>query len=239
MKGYFVPDTHLRKTKGYDVLENLYTRNPIVFSSAQELTHSLFNLRRDEHFSIVCSSQEWRQFLFELFIAYNPPEGLYGQSFDLSHFLEGVLQSLLMFGKAFFKIDYSEQQGSQTGSAWTVQRIRWLAVETMKPIYHKDRINNFVQQYSTKHEEKALRGARTEFMPHEIFFVEWSFDENRTKGVSPLVNLIPNGKMHIKFLQFLERRAYAIANPQDQSYTVERARYTSLEKTKRVNEISE
>lgn len=239
MKGYFVPDTHLQKTKGYDVLDDLYTHNPVIHSSVNELTHSLFNLRRDEHFSIVCSSSKWRQFFSELFIAYNPPEGLYGQSFDLANFLEGVFQSLLIFGKAFFKVDHSEKQTNQTGTIWTVQRIRWLAVETIKPIYDKGRIERFVQQYSAKCEGKDLQGVKTEFLPDEIFFVEWAFDDDKTKGVSPLVPLIPQDKMHIEFLQLMERQAYAIANPQNHSYHVERARHTSWEKAKRANEISE
>jgi hypothetical protein len=239
MKGYFVPDAHLQKIKGYDALDDLYTHNPIIYSSVNELTHSLFNLRRDEHFSIDCSSPKWRQFFSELFIAYDPPEGLYGQSFDLADFLEGVFHSLLIFGKAFFKVDHSEKQTGQTGTIWTVQRIRWLAVETMKPIYDKSRIKRFAQQYSAKCEVKDLQGAKTEFLPDEIFFVEWVFDDDKTKGVSPLVPLIPHDKMNIDFLQLMERQAYAIANPQNHSYRVERAKHTSWEKAKRANEISE
>src|SRR4030042_2074468 len=199
MKGYFVPDPHLQKVKGYDVLEHLSTRDPIVFSSVQELTHGLFNLHRDEHFSISCSSPKWRQFFSELFIAYNPPEGLYGQSHDLANFLEGVLQSLLIFGKVFFKIDYSEQT-NQNGATWTVQRIRWLAVETMNPLYEEHAIAGFVQQYSVDHENRELRGVKITFEQDEIFFVEWIFNDSIAKGMSPLVLLIPHGKRHIEFL---------------------------------------
>jgi len=239
MKGYFAPDTQLRKDKGYDILGYMYTHNPIVFSSINYVTASLFSLRRDKHFEMVCSKPEWRQFFSELLIAYNPPKGLYGQAYDLANFLEGVLQSLLVFGKAFYKIDYAQEECSQTGTRWTIQRIRWLAVETMNAISGDGRIKGFVQQYSDRCVDKNLRGARVEFAPDEVFFVEWVFDGDKNLGISPLMSLIPHHKKMKWFLELIEQQVYAMSHPQDRSYRIERARYTSWDKAKRVNETSQ
>ena len=238
MKGYFVPDMQLRKEKGYDVFEDIYEHNPVVFSSINNLTSSLFNPSRDSHFELVCSNPDWRQF-FEPLIAYHPPERLYGQAYDLANFLEGVLRSLLIFGKAFYKIDYAKEERDQIGAGWTIKRIRWLAVETMSVIYSHGKIQEFVQQYTNSCGYKDLRGTRVEFEPDEVFFVEWVFDGEKNRGVSPLKRLTPYHKKMKWFLEFSQRKLTAMYNPKDHSYAVERARYTSWDEAKRVNDTCE
>lgn len=238
LKGYCVPDEQLRKDKGYDELENMYTSDPIIFSSINYLASSLFNLKREEHFDVVCSNPDWRKFLSELFTAYHPPEGLYGHSYDLVSFFEGVLKSLLIFGKAYHKIDF-KQTNQGTDARWTIQRLRWLPVETMAMVVTNGKLQRFTQQYSRTCSERSLRGVKVDLEPEEVFVTEWIFDGLESRGISPLIQLIPDVKRTQRFLVFMERGVYAVTHPQDHSHQVERVRYASLDEEKKINDMSQ
>jgi len=238
IKGYSVSDEQLRKEKGYDLLEAMYTRNPIGFSSINNVTASLFNLRRDKHFDTVCSNPDWQKFFSELFIAYNPPEGLYGHAYDLVDFLVDVFKSILIFGKAFYSIDFAKKEHSQLGTIWTIQRIRWLPPETMSAIFINGRIQGYMQQYSNTCNYKDLHGTRVDFKPDEIFFVDWVFDGVKNRGISPLMRLILDFNKMESFLKFSARYAHAMFHPEDHSYEVERARYTSWDEARKINDVS-
>ncbi len=41
MKGYFALDPELQKKKGYDYLYNLYSSNPVTFSSVERCYYKL------------------------------------------------------------------------------------------------------------------------------------------------------------------------------------------------------
>jgi hypothetical protein len=237
MKGYVISDEELRKAKGYNILDYMYSRNPIIYSSINDVTSSMFNIFREDHFDLVCTQPKVMRLFAEL-VSRHPIEGLYGNQFHgLDDFLSNVFKSLITFGKVFTRIDYSQAQ-IQGQTAWKIQRIRWLPAETMRVVHKKGEIKGFVQQYSKICQDERLC-KKTEFTPDEIFFVEWMFDGRRLKGVSPLLSLIPHAKRHLKFLKVMERKTYAMANPQDHSFKIERAKYASWEKEKRLNEISE
>lgn len=236
MKGYFIPDDHLRRMKGYDKLDNLNSYNPTIRSSVDFLTSTLFNFRRDTHFTIECSQNDWKKFFSNLFIDGKFNRNLYGQAHELTNFLEGVLNSAAVFGKAFYKIDYFQKLDNGS-SRWIIENIRWLAVETMSPVFKKGILKGFVQQYSANCQEASLRKNIASFSPDEVFFVEWIFEETK-KGVSPLLSLMPNDVIESKFLELMQLHFYALAHPEDHSRKAEKARYISFDKAKRVNEIA-
>lgn len=148
--------------------------------------------------------------------------------------MRDVLQSLLLFGKAFYKIDWAEHAENKT--RWVVERIRWLAVETMDVVRVNEQIRGFNQEYSDHCSYEDLRGIRVDFEPDEVFFVEWVFDGERERGASPLRRLIPLCKEMDEFLEYVNMLTRAMYHPEDRSYAVERARFTPWEEAKKKNE---
>ena len=218
------------------MLSSLYGSNPIVFGAVNNFRRSLFSYKREKHFEIVCTSSELRRFFNDILLGRGGFEGLYGQAYDLEGFMRGVLQSLLIFGKAFYKIDWAEQDHAKNKTRWVVERIRWLAIETMYVVTDDGRIQGFKQEYSDHCSYEDLRGIKIEFGPDEIFFVEWVFDEERNRGVSPLKRLIPLSKGMDEFLEYINLRIKVLHHPEDRSYAVERARFTPWEKAKKKND---
>lgn len=214
----------------------MYGGNPIIFGAMDSVRGSLFSYRREKHFEIVCSSSELRRFFNDILLGRGGFEGLYGQAYDLEGFLRGVLQSLLIFGKAFYKIDWAKQDYRGNKTRWVMKRIRWLAVETMDVVRDDEQIQGFKQEYSDHCSYKDLRGIKVEFEPDEIFFVEWVFDGERNRGVSPLKRLIPLSKEMDEFLEYIKLRTKALYHPEDRSYAVERALFTPWEEAKKKNE---
>ena len=90
MKGYVVPDEYLRKSKGYQILDNMYSRNPIIHSSINDVTISLFNIFRKAHFEVVCTKPELIPVFSEL-VSDEAIEGIYGNHFfGLNDFLRYI-----------------------------------------------------------------------------------------------------------------------------------------------------
>ena len=237
MKGYVVPDENLRKTKGYQILDNLYGRNPIIHSSINDVTLSLFNVFRKEHFEVACGKPELVPVFAEL-VSDRAIEGIYGNHFfGLAGFLTDVFSNILVFGKTFYPIDYGQVQDKK-GTYWKISRIRWLPPETMKIKRKKGNVTCLYQQYSKSCKDKRLC-KKTAFTPDEIFFVEWIFTKELSKGISPLKSLIPHADRHLKFLEIMTSKTFAMAHPQDHSLKVERARYASWDKEKKLSDISE
>jgi hypothetical protein len=237
MKGYVIPDENLRKTKGYHILDSLYGRNPIIHSAIDDVTHSLFNIFRKEHFEVTCAKLELIPVFAEL-VSDHAIEGIYGNHyFGLDGFLTDVFRNILVFGKTFYPIDYGQIQDKK-GAYWKIRRIRWLPPETMTIKRKKGNLACFYQQYSKSCEDKKLC-EKTVFMPDEIFFVEWIFTKGLSNGVSPLKSLILHADRHLKFLKVMTSKTYAMAHPEDRSLKAERARYASWDKEKELNDISE
>lgn len=226
----------MRKIKGYDTLSGMYGRNPIIFGAVNSVRRGLFSYRREKHFGIVCSSSELRRFFNDILLGRGGFEGLYGQAYDLEGFLRGVFQSLLIFGKAFYKIDWVKQGYGENKTRWVVKRIRRLVVETMDVIRDDERIQGFKQEYSNHCSYEDLRGIRVEFEPHEIFFVEWVFDGERNRGVSPLKRLVPFSKGMGEFLEYIRLRTEVLHHPEHRSYAIEHALFTPWEEAKKKNE---
>lgn len=232
LKGYVVPDEHLKRRKGYAGLEDAYESNPIIFGSVNNVHMSLFSFKKEKHFEIVCSSSHLRRFLNGVLLGQGGFKGLYGQAYDLEGFLRNVLQSLLIFGKAFYKIDWAEKVYEKNKTRWVVEGIRWLAVETMDVVKSAGQIRGFKQEYSYNCTYEALRGISIDFEPEEVFFVEWISDEGE-RGVSPLKRLIPFCEEMGDFLEYVNLLTKSMYNPEDSSFAVERARFTSWEEAKK------
>lgn len=237
MKGYVFPDENMRKTKGFAVLGYLYSRNPIIHSAINDVTLSLFNVFRKEHFEITYVKPELSKVFAELVSDY-PIEGIYGNNFyGLDNFLTDVFRNILIFGKAFYPIDYMQEQ-SPKGDFWKIRRIRWLPPETMKIDHSRGNVKSFSQQYSRDCKDKKLC-KKTLFLPDEIFYVKWIFTKGLAKGLSPLKLLISHAERHLKFLELMTNKTYAMANPQDHSLKIERARFASWNEEKKLNDTSE
>lgn len=236
MKGYCIPDEALRKAKGYDELENLSSYDLTIHSSIDSLVLTLFDFR-NKHFVIENAvDEDWNQFFTEMFIDHNYTREIYGQfSYDLEGFLRGALHSIIVFGKSFYAVDYSNE--SSTGR-WIVERIRWLPVETVSPIYgKKGAIKGFTQQYSANCSYEMARNYKAGFLPDELFFIEWAFDGDK-KGVSPLLSLRSNSQTENKLIDLALKQSHAFAHPDDQSRSAERARYSSFQKAKKRSDVA-
>lgn len=229
IKGYMIPDKYLQKRKGYFGLEEAYSRNPIIFGSVNNVRLSLFNYKQENHFEIECSESTTQRFIKT--VLFNRFERGYGQSYDLEGFLRNVLQSLLIYGKVFYRIDWSKKKYFENETRWGISGLRWLPVETMKVIKSGKQIRKFKQEYSYNVAHKDLQGITTEFEPDEIFFVEWSFDKGK-KGVSPVKQIASLcGEMR-DFLEYCGFYSRAMYHPEDSSFPVERARFSSWEDEK-------
>ena len=108
----------------------------------------------------------------------------------------------------------------------------------MKIKSKKGYVTSFYQQYSKRCKDEKLC-KKTAFTPDEIFFVEWVFTKGLSKGISPLKPLIPYADRHLKFLEVMTSKTYAMAHPKDHSLKVEKARFASWDKEKKLNNISE
>lgn len=201
----------------------------------EHLRGSLFSYKREKHFDIDCSSSDLGRFFTDVLLRDGFDE-IYGQAYDLEEFLRGVLQSLLIFGRVFYKIDWAQEDYTKNKKRWVVKRIRWLAVETMDIIESNDQIRGFKQEYSDHCGSKDLRGIRVDFEPDEVFFVEWGFDGEEKRGLSPLKRLVPLCKEWDGFLGYVNLLTKATYHPEDRSYAVERARYTPWEEAKKKND---
>jgi hypothetical protein len=238
MKGYFAPDPQLRKEKGYDRLYNLYTTNPIIFSSVNDASMSLFHFQRKDHFKIVCEDAKFSKFLSDLFIE-GPIEGLFGfQVYDLASFFEMLYKELLIIGQVFFQIDFLENSADDAAFTWSIRKIGWLPPETMKVKRQGGKIEKFIQQYSDKF-EKQNGNSRVEFCPEEILFVQWIFDGQKKKGLSPLIELDSLEKKYLRIFDIMTKKAYIMAHPDDKSSGLEKAKFASWEKEKKLNEITQ
>jgi len=232
LKGYVVPDEYLKKRKGYAELADAYKSNPIIYGSVNNVHMSLFSYKKEKHFEIDSSNPHLRRFLNSVLLGQGGFKGLYGQEYDLEGFLRNVLQSLLIFGKAFYRIDWAEKVYEENKTRWVVEGIRWLTVETMDVVKSAGQIRGFKQEYSYNVTYKDLRGISIDFEPEEIFFVEWIFDEGK-RGVSPIKRLISLCEEMHDFLEYIGLCTKAMYHPEDSSFAVERARFTSWEKEKR------
>jgi len=207
----------MKKRRGYDTFEGMYGGNPIIFSAVNSICESLFSYRKEKHFEIVCSSSDLRRFFSDILLE-GQFDGLYGQAYDLEGFLREVLQSLLIFGRAFYKIDWTNRDYEEYGTRWVVERIRWLAVETMDFVKDNGQIRGFKQEYSNHCSYQDVRGKKVEFEPDEVFFVEWVFDGGENRGVPPLRRLIQPSKEMDRFLKTVELSVYAIGHPIPRSF---------------------
>jgi hypothetical protein len=232
MKGVIIPDKKLLKAKGYDKLEYIYSRNPIVNSSVRDVTLSLFDISRPDHFEVICSNQTLTPIFYEL-VSDHPIEGTFGNLYHgLRDFFTEIFRHLIVYGKVFAFVDYIQEQNTQV---WKIRRIRLLPIETIKIRRKWGKITGFSQQYS----KGSSNTEKTDFLNDEVFFVEWKFSNEGSSGVSPLLPLIPLAQKHLEFLNLMSLQMFAIANPQDRSYRVEKARYASFEKEKQLNDIND
>ena len=236
MKGYCIPDEALKKAKGYDKLENLSSYDLTINSSIDSLVLTLFDFRKSHFIIENAVDGDWSKFFTEMFIDDNYTREIYGQySYDLEGFLRGVLHSIIVFGKSFCAVDYLND--GATGR-WIVERIRWLPVETVSPVYEKEgAIKGFTQQYSAKCSYETAQNYEAEFLPDEVFFVEWVFDEDK-KGVSPLLALLGNSQTENKLFDLIQKQSYAFTHPDDHSRNAERARYSSFQEAKKRSDIA-
>jgi hypothetical protein len=227
MKGHWTPDENQKKAKDYDKLENLSTSNTYIRTSIEYVQNVLFNYVNNNHFQIENAENPWKQFFEKSFLNdYNCRE-LYSPYYDLVGFLRAVFYSTIVYGKAFYAVDYADNNG-----CWLVKSIHWLPVETMTPNYdQKGVIKGFTQKYSSKGNDE-IKNYRMEFLPEEIFFVEWNFDGDK-KGVSPLLRLYSNANREKELWDFMQRKFYAQTHQDDHSLSVEQARYAPFEEAKK------
>lgn len=213
----------------------MYSRNPTVFSAVNSLRDSLFSYRKEKHFEIVSSSSDLRRFFSDILLG-DQFEGIYCEAHDLEDFLKSVLVSLLIFGKAFYKIDWTKQDYKKNETRWIVEKIRWLAVETMSVVKANNLVQSFRQEYSRHCSYEGLREIRIDFEPDEVFFIEWGFDGEAKKGKPPLRRSIPLVKEMYKFLEYINLRIKAEYRPEDRSYAVESAQFTPWEEAVKKND---
>lgn len=225
LKGYVVPDEYLRKMKGYDSLREMHRTNYVINNAVDSLRNSLFSYKKQKHFEIECADPDLRQLLNDTVLR-QQFDGIYGQAYDLEGFLRMTLASLLVFGRCFYKIDWVEKDHNAHGKRWLIQRIRWLAVETMEVIRDNDQIHSFKQEYSDHCGNKSVRGTTFTFEKDEILFVEWIFDGDENKGVSPLKRLIQHSEEMGTAFEDMRLQVHAFSHPEDHSYKAERLRHT-------------
>jgi hypothetical protein len=232
MKGYCVPDEILSKAKGYDELENLSSYDLTIHSSIDSIFLTLFDFNKD-HLVIESPDKKWTKIFTDLLVRRNYNREIYGQSYNLENFLRGVLHGIIVFGRAFYAVDYFND--SLVGG-WVVERIRCLPVETITANYHNGAIKGFTQQYSSKCSFEGVQNYKAEFLPEEVFFTQWIFDDD--KGVSPLLSLRDNSQTERKFMNLAQKQFNALSHPDDHSFRTEKARYTSFEKEKKKSETA-
>ena len=206
----------------------MYSTNHVVFNAVNFIRDSLFSYKKEKHFDIESSDPDLRRFFGDLLLGYRP-RVRYGQAYDLEGFLRTALVSLVIFGRCFYKIDWIESDHDQGGKRFVVDKIRWLAVETMEVIKTNGQIQGFKQEYSSHIDNEDVKGASFEFKQDEIFFIEWVFDRNEKRGVAPLRRLVRFSKQMHRGFESMNLYAKAMYHPEDHSFAVERARYTPWE----------
>jgi hypothetical protein len=235
-KGYWFTDPIQLRLRGYRKLYDAYDVSPIKIA-IDHIAGRLFGLPSGG-LPLQCSDDRASELLKEQFRPYAQFSGvnIFADLSRIDDFLTNCGRSLLLVGRVFHKVVWSDDDTR-------IMMIRRLPAETMK-VYRLDQTPiRFRQHYSLFATRNAIareyprvhmsgdedyRGVTFYFEPDEMFFLEWSLDGDKYRGVSPAKRVLSHCKAWQAYFDRTLEMSRVQAYPELRDFRYVKAKYRSF-----------
>jgi len=251
-KGFWIPDRFLDDVKGHSRLERLARDASVGFHSEVEgISNGLFPFRdvpvparpgyithERDYFVIDHPNQNVKKHLEEYLLGRFHKDGLYSHGHDLAGFLDMAAKSVLIEGKTFYRIEWGDEEVG--GATYKLPKnLMYLPFVTIK----KTR-TGYLQKYSfftylfDTNFRNHYEGSGKRYPRKYRFGVDEILKLGYLEDASPVMRSSKYVAVFENFWQYGLNHSRGGAEPENQSLSIERTRYTTFAIEKRKYDLA-